>query len=103
MNVLLLLFIMFAEQDNKHLKVDRRRSARSAVCICCILLSYESGKLHLTNRTDWCKDLQRNNAGLLRKGQETFYSTGVAGKRGVQVSLILQCLFVYVSITMSSP
>ena len=80
---------------NEHLKVDIRRSARSAVCICCMLLHFENGKLHLTNRKDWGKEQQKNNAGLLRKGQETCYSTSVAGKRGVQVIIILKCSFIY--------
>ena len=69
----------------KLLQVNIRRSARSAVCTCCMILRVQGKHLRLTKPNSWSSYI-KNRIGLLRKKEPQEYSTGVAGKRGVQVN-----------------
>jgi hypothetical protein len=74
---------MFAG-GNKYLKVNKKRAARSSVCVCALILELENKELRLTHPDLWTKET-RGKIGLLRKNESKEYSTGASGRRGAKV------------------
>ena len=74
---------MFAG-ENKYFQVNKKRAARSSVCVCALILELENNELRLTHPDLWTNEI-RGKIGLLKKNEPKEYSTGASGRRGAKV------------------